>query len=185
MSSGWVIMLEAVLHVRKLGNDGFYKSRQKKVQNMWQWWGLLISMLWSRQSSLSGHWVGFTIECSRKWTPYWRGSCAIIQIPAGMSRAGVRGGLFIFVQVALSMCIMQANEKILFALRSRFLVSAYSFIFLTKSKRYFILFPMYNLQIVGLSCWYAIWSSPFFDLLNSHFSSFIRIALQKIIQPCR
>lgn len=55
MSSGWVIMLEAVLHVRKLGNDGSYKSRQKKVQNMWQWWGLLISMLWSRQSSLSGH----------------------------------------------------------------------------------------------------------------------------------
>lgn len=129
--------------------------------------------------------LGFTVECSRKWTPYWRGSCAIIQIPAGMSRAGVCGGLFIFVQVALSTCIMQANEKTLFALRSRFLVSAYSFIFLTKSKRYFILFPMYNLQIVGLSCWYAIWSSPFFDLLNSHFSSFIRIALQKIIQPCR
>lgn len=34
MSSGWVIMLEAVLHVRKFGNDGSYKSRQMKVQNM-------------------------------------------------------------------------------------------------------------------------------------------------------
>lgn len=34
MSSGWVIMLEAVLHVRKFGNDGSYKSRQKKVLNM-------------------------------------------------------------------------------------------------------------------------------------------------------
>lgn len=55
-----------------------------------------------------------------------------------MSRAGVRGGLFIFVQIALSTCIMQANEKILFALRSRFLVSAYSFIFLrAKDTSYF------------------------------------------------
>lgn len=70
------------------------------------------------------------------------GSRAIMQIPAGMPRAGLRGGLFIFVQVALSMSIMQANEKILFALRSRFLVSASSFIFLTQSRRYFIFYTL-------------------------------------------
>lgn len=58
-----------------------------------------------------------------------------------MSRAGVRGGLFIFVQVALSTCIMQANEKILFALRLRFLVSAYSFIFLIRAKDTSYFFP--------------------------------------------
>lgn len=32
--------------------------------------------------------------------------------------AGLTDGLFIFVQVTLSTCIMQANERVLFPLRS-------------------------------------------------------------------
>lgn len=39
-------------------------------------------------------------------------------LPAGLSHAGLSDALFIFVQVALSTCIMQECEKILFALHS-------------------------------------------------------------------
>lgn len=54
----------------------------------------------------------FTVECSRKWTACCNtASC-------GAVRAGLGDALFIFVQVALSTCIMQASEKILLVLHS-------------------------------------------------------------------
>lgn len=62
-----------------------------------------------------------------------RGSCAKIQLSVGLSHAGLTDSLFVLMQVALS-TIMQQSENILFALHSRLLVSAASFIFLTKSK---------------------------------------------------
>lgn len=80
--------------------------------------GVLISVLWSRQLSCQDAGVGVHCRMQQKVQFLLKRFMCCSTATCGAVCAGLGDGLFIFVQVALSTCIMQASEKILFALYS-------------------------------------------------------------------
>lgn len=79
---------------------------------------MLISVLWSRQLSCQDAGVGVHGGMPQKADSLLKRFMCCSTASCGAVRAGLGDGLFIFVQVALSTCVMQASEKILFALYS-------------------------------------------------------------------
>lgn len=80
--------------------------------------GVLLSVLCSRQLSCQDTGVGVHCRMQQKVDSLLKRFMCCSTASCGAVRAGLGDDLFIFVQVALSTCIMQASEKILFVLHS-------------------------------------------------------------------
>lgn len=79
---------------------------------------MLISVLWGRQLSCQDAGVGIHCRMQQKVGCLLKRFMCCNTASCGAVRAGLGDALFIFVQVALSTCIMQASEKILLVLHS-------------------------------------------------------------------